>query len=95
MPNAYNGTRHVGAKVIDNLEDVARVVEPRGWLTVRLSCEKCRMEKVRTIVAQCIFIDDTALALVGNICYPDVANSEASSFGLTQYLIPKRLVKLL
>lgn len=81
---------HFSPLDVDEMKQVARVVEPACWLVVSIpfggGCGSL------TVVAQGIFIDHTAFSFPGYVGHPDAPNAESSFFRPSVDFLPERLV---
>lgn len=75
MTYANDRTRH--AEVVDAVQEISRVIIPRG------------------VIAEEVFIEDSALALLRHVCNPNASNAEPMLFCPGVNILPERLVKLL
>jgi hypothetical protein len=96
MPDADDGPGHFRALDVDQVQEIPRMVEPAGWSGVLISIQQLHIIRSKhTVVAQDIFINHTALALVRDIGHPDAADAKAVGLGPSMDFLPQRLVEFL
>lgn len=80
MADSDDRTRHALALDVDEIQKVARMIEPAGCAGCQNHGASRYSRLSHTVIPQAVLVDHTALSLMCHICHPNTPDSEPAGF---------------